>query len=557
MIRVLFAFFWLKARLFRNAFRKSSHRGEMEQISRAAQAVGPLLLIGLTVPAMAMLGVGAFYGARFLVQPGPHHRAILIGFRGILGIVTLALFIAPLVRSMHSSGSALDRFVLLPIPRGWLLAAEMGSILADPWVLAIIPAVLIVPLGLLFEGAVAAAAPALLAGLALLLCLVAIGTFIVTWLNLALRDRRRGEILVLVVMALFTLAAFLPMILSSPRETERKVLLVNPHLRRLVKVFPSEMYVRVLEAGTAGRVTQAAGALGGLVAAGAGFSGLSWLAFRRLLETPPGGRSRRGTTRRPLRIRRFPGLSPAASAVAAATARLALRTVRGKTAIFFTPATVAILGIVGQQISVRGEGGFVPFQGLGLAIFGSAVTLLSLQPFQLNQFAGDRAGLTLQFLVPLSDRDLVRGKAAGVALLWAITQVLCLAAAAVTSPGGNPLMWLAAALAGLATLAGMTPAAAALSAVFPKPADPGKLGSAGNPHGAASLLGGLAAFLLFAIPLVPALLVNIFLHRPGVAMAITAGWTLLMLACSGFLLGPAAAVLARRRENLALVAQGR
>ena len=49
--------------------------------------------------------------------------------------------------------------------------------------------------------------------------------------------------------------------------------------------------------------------------------------------------------------------------------------------------------------------------GLGLATFASGVTLLSILPISMNQFAVDRAGLTMTLLSPLSARQILAGKA--------------------------------------------------------------------------------------------------------------------------------------------------
>ena len=48
--------------------------------------------------------------------------------------------------------------------------------------------------------------------------------------------------------------------------------------------------------------------------------------------------------------------------------------------------------------------------GLGLATFSSFVSLLSILPLAMNQFAIDRAGLTLTLLAPLDDADAVEGE---------------------------------------------------------------------------------------------------------------------------------------------------
>ena len=56
-------------------------------------------------------------------------------------------------------------------------------------------------------------------------------------------------------------------------------------------------------------------------------------------------RARRAVRPVAVRTTRLPGLSPAASSVAAVTARSILRTVRGKLGFYSTPLTVLVMGV--------------------------------------------------------------------------------------------------------------------------------------------------------------------------------------------------------------------
>ena len=55
--------------------------------------------------------------------------------------------------------------------------------------------------------------------------------------------------------------------------------------------------------------------------------------------------------------------------------------------------------------------------GLGLASFGSFICLISVLPIAMNQFAIDKAGVTMALLSPLTDREYLAGKAVGNALI--------------------------------------------------------------------------------------------------------------------------------------------
>jgi ABC-type Na+ efflux pump permease subunit len=182
-------------------------------------------------------------------------------------------------------------------------------------------------------------------------------------------------------------------------------------------------------------------------------------------------------------------------------------------------------------------------------------TLLALQQVNLNQFGLDRAGLTLQLLAPVSDRDLVLGKAAGGALLAASSALLCIVPAALIAPGGSPWLWLAVAACGAWGYLMLAPLAAILSALFPKRADLSKLGRAGNPHAAAEILGFL---FLAVLPIPPAATMGLALvltESPALAFAIAAGWAVVAALLSLPLFRLAVRLVAARRENLAMVAE--
>jgi hypothetical protein len=190
--------------------------------------------------------------------------------------------------------------------------------------------------------------------------------------------------------------------------------------------------------------------------------------------------------------------------------------------------------------------------GLALAAFGSALSLLSILPFAMNQFAVDQAGLTLTLLVPLSTRDLLIGKAAGNALVVAVPAVLCMLVAFVLFPSGPLSLWVSLPLALAATYVLAAPGAAALSAIFPRAINLNSLARASNAHGVAAML-GLVVFVLCGLP--PALIAAgaIALHRPALAPLVIAGWLAIAVVLSHLLFAAAVALFEKRRENLALV----
>lgn len=697
MIRLLRAFAWLRWRLFVNSFRGGRRRDALERVSRAAAVIVPLVLALLMVPlALGLGGLAAFLGWR-MGRAGVPHPVFLLAARGLLGGLTFAIVLSPIVRSIQNAGTGATRFTLLPIPRRLLHTLEFLAGLTDPWIAVLIPALVLLPCGLLASGAVGAGAVALFAGVLLIASLLAVSSSLSNILQWVYRSRRRGEVVTLIVLAGLSLSGFIPMFLahtvdsggrhgrparhretstgsanhppggpasgqdaappasvrgneppaaaaefdphppaattqpaspppaatteSAPHppaamadsdphppaattqpaahpleatgesdpppsaatgasepgvpaadahkgirseEIERArrggdwtILMPRP-LGVVARGLPSEMYVLSLAAGIEGRTGGAAIPLIGLLLAGAVLYTASWTAYRRVLETPSGGASGRGLRELRIRTWHLPGLGSAASAVAAAHIRSLLRTVQGKMLVFFSPLALTIVGIGltrmhGRELDLL----HLKIGGSPIVGFGAVISLLSLQKVMLNQFAIDRAGFTLQLLAPISDRDLVKGKAAGTGVLYLMLLTFFLIAAAVLAPGGQVLMWASPLLGAIAAYVVFAPIAAFLSALFPKSADLNRMGSGGNPSGLASLFGMLVTGLVTAPPVILSVGALLLAKSPALAFGLVALWTVIAAALSIPLTRLAARTLAARRENIALVAQGR
>jgi hypothetical protein len=202
--------------------------------------------------------------------------------------------------------------------------------------------------------------------------------------------------------------------------------------------------------------------------------------------------------------------------------------------------------------------GLVDTAYTGVLVVGAAgmLALMSLSAFLSDQFAVDRAGLTLTFLSPASGTEIVAGKAMGAMAALAIPLGIGTIAAAAIHPRGSPLVWVGALMCVIAAYLAQSPAAAALAAWFPSPLDLNKL-RAGNPHPLASILGLASAVFAYAVcgGLFAATLALTESAVAGLAAAmlvLAAAWGIARL---GWPL--AARALDARRENLAMVAQGR
>jgi hypothetical protein len=319
-----------------------------------------------------------------------------------------------------------------------------------------------------------------------------------------------------------------------------------------VIVTPWEMYARAVErsAHPAGPTPLAPAA--GLALAAVLLGGSARWAFGRLIDAP--GERRRSGKRGEERVRRVPGLSPAASAVARTFFRLVTRSVRGRVVLFTAPLPALLLAVMWRGTPM----GLIDTAYTGVIVLGVAgvLALVSLSTFLSDQFAVDRAGLTLTFLGPASGTEIVAGKAMGALAALAIPLGIGTIAAVAIHPRGSPLVWAGALMCVAAAYLAQSPASAVLAAWFPSPFDLNKL-RAGNPHPLASILaimvstaaygvcGGLfaATLALTRSPLAGLAAATLVLAAAwGVARL---GWTL------------AGRALDARRENLAMVAQGR
>jgi hypothetical protein len=196
----------------------------------------------------------------------------------------------------------------------------------------------------------------------------------------------------------------------------------------------------------------------------------------------------------------------------------------------------------------------VPLEsGIGLAMFGSFVSLLSILPLAMNQFAIDGAGLTLEFLSPLDDRDLLRGKALGNAVIAAVPVLTCLGAAALLFPAGSLAVWLSILLGLAAAYLLLAPVAAAVSAIFPRTVDLNSIGRGSNAHGAATLLGLLAMVGAGGAPFAIVLVTTRLFDGPQIALLVLFVWFVLCAVACKILFAPARRILAQRRENLILI----
>jgi hypothetical protein len=563
MIRLLRAFAWLRWRLLVNGL-KGRRRDSFEQVSRITRLLAFAIVGASLVPGAILLAVLAFAGGRGMAAGSGKATALMIGARAVLAVVTVVVAISPILR-FSGAASSMTRLALLPVPRGLLFAAELAAQLADPWILVLVPALAALPAGLLAGGAPSAALWALAGGLLILALLASLGSTASLLGALVFRNRRLGELASIGLLLGITLLAYLPVLTSrgalfgrpkdmsaAQRDAVGRAFAFDVKKHPWIALAPWELYARCVERavppGEGGSLVPAASLALAALAVGAVGRGT----YGRLMNAP--GDTRMAGKRGVERVRSIPGLSPAASAIARAFFRLVTRSVRGRVVLFTAPLPAFLFGFLWRGQSM----GFVDEAYTGVLVLGMAglLALMSLSAFLADQFAVDRAGLTLTFLSPASSTEIVAGKAIGALGAFAIPLGIGTIAAVSLHPRGSPWVWLGALMCVIAAFLAQSPFAAALAAWFPAPFDLTRL-KGGNPHPLASILGLLASAVAYGLCGGTFAAVLALTHSP-VAGMLTG--VLVLAAAAGVARlgwGLAARALDARRENVAMIALGR
>jgi hypothetical protein len=575
MIATLRIFAWFRWRVLANSLRMGERRDTIEQISRAASFVVPGLLVVTCAGSVLSASIVGWLAGWRSVSDFPSSVWILTLIRALLIVVTGLVALTPIFIGIHGGAGRESRLMLLPVPRGVRHFVEVVTSLLDPWVIFVLPGLVSYALGMTvgalmqpepwvrawaIDGGIALVAAVLVVGV--LASLGSLTSFLVSWI---VRDRRRGEIFVIVFIVLLGCVAIVPAFVSrqvgeSFTNGPRRHTLPSAALRwtpsdwpAWTTMLPSDLYAEAVIFGydvpRSGKVWP----LTMLAIEGGVLYGLSAFVHGTLDQMAEGRRARKPRPMAGAVAVRLPGMWPGTSAVALAQVRTALRSVRGRLVVLLPGPLVAMIAMLfeGQNMPEGLERltiarGYLSL-GAGL-LFG----LYAAQAITLNQFASDRAGLTLEFLAPIRDIDLVRGKTVGCAVLIGAGAVISLICAAVVAPAGSPWLWIATIAGGAATFLVTSPLSTWISIALPVAADLSKTGAAGNPH----TLGMLAGSVAIAVAAAPAAAI-LALFPPFRALVAMMLWLALTAVIARPLLGSAARLLRIRRENLALVAQGR
>jgi len=569
MRRFLAAWAWLRWRTFMNAIERSDRADRLARFSRALEALGPVMVAVMMVPSIVaalLLGLAAGFGLGAGEAWGP---PLMHTMRIVCFVMLLLIVLGPIVLPSGRGLASLPRLLLLPVSHKSLYAGELLGGLSEPWTLIGSVAIVMVPVGALIAGDVTLAAIATAAALAAVACFIAVGAFAGALLHILMRDRGRGEWIVVLLFTLIPLAALAPSFLAGMAAGDRgdqweeafesrvEAMLEQPASGALV-LFPGELFAATTARMAGISEGSALPPLAGLtLAAGAATAG-GWALWKRTIDRGgfSRGRSkgRAGAAGQPSAL---PLMLTTRRALAFSFLQHVIRTARGRTIVL--PAlimTLALAGIVGMRGGMRL--GDIPLRdGFAVAVFGIAMSFLSIVQLWMNQFALDKAGLTLLCLAPISSGQILRGKMWGAAALTLSLALLPIAAGLIIGSSLHWACWFVLAAGAVAAFIALAPVAALLSAIFPKFVDMSSIGKKSNAHPAAGLIGGMLTFASAGPAIAAALIGFRVMESPPAAIGLSAAWLLVALLLHALMWKAAVATFERRRESIIAVAAGR
>ncbi|MEX2270974.1 MAG: hypothetical protein WD690_05865 [Vicinamibacterales bacterium] len=567
MTGFLRAWAWLRWRTFMNAIERSERADRLARFSRAIEALGPVVVAVMMIPAaiMALLfGMATGYGLGSGEMWGV---PLMHAMRIALFVVIIFTVMGPIVLPSGRGIASLPRLLLLPVPHKALFAGELLGGLAEPWTLLGAIAVVMVAVGALMAGHVALAVVAAAAAVALVMALLAIGALCGALLHVLMRDRKRGEWIVVLFFTLLPLAAIAPALIAGAGvrgddweeqfEARAEAMLEQPGNGALA-LFPGELFVAAAARTTGVSPGSVAIPIAGLALMTTASVMGGWTLWKRTIDRGgiARGRSKAATAGAGLPSSLGMMKTPR-RAIAFTFLQHVVRTARGRTTVL--PAiimTVVFAGLVGVKGGV--VIGAIPLRdGFAIGVFGMVMAFLTVVQLWMNQFAIDRAGLTMLCVQPLTSAQILRGKMAGTALLVAVLAALPFGAGLLVGTPRPVAYWLVLVLGSIAAFLVIAPFAVILSAVFPKHVDLASIGQKSNAHAAAGFLGMLVIFGSAAPGIGAALFGFRIMQSHSAAMGLTALWLLVAIALHWALWRLAVATFERRRESLIAVANGR
>ncbi len=549
---------WFRTRVLVNTLKSGSKRDMTTRLARVAEVFSPILMGLAIVPPTLSLFAFSVYGGWWISNRFSPPSVDVVQI--VLAVATILVLIMPLASAMQGSFATSQRFLLLPVPGGLLHAAQIGSGLSDPVIVALLPAVLLgFPTGFVLGGEAAESIVVGLLGLLFLFLLLSLQSAVALFLQLLFRDRRRAEWLSILFILALSLSGFLPVILGNAESEEEMERQFGSFLEGVISLTPSRLYYDALESLLSLSFAGIWLNMAGLLVLATFFCSVSAWMFRHLMQNPERVSPRRKRSDAQRHVLRLPGLSDGTAAVARVLFLNAIRSPRGRMGLLFSPLIVPLIGLTAFSTggAQRFAENFPAGTGVFLALMAIAFSLLTFQPILLNLFGSDRAGLSLQFLLPLTERMLVRGKLVGSGILTSIASVLGLIGALFVDRSGSLTTWVAVCPVALSAFLVLGPSAVLVSILLPKGSDLSQWGKHGNPHPLAGFLGTFLILPALGIPVALGAVALVVLKSEQWLMVLLGAWLGLTLIFALAITGLSERVLARRREALVLAASDR
>src|SRR5258708_1344159 len=216
MRRIFGAFLWMRWRVLVNSLERTGSRDMVERFSIATGKLGPIMAMVLLIPSsigLFVLGIPAGFGTATGSLLLPMEALRYLTFLGLA--LTL---LGPIVLPTRDGGSV-ARLLLLPIPRTALYLAQVAGALADPWIALMVPTLMGVAIGMAVGRSAAGAILALAAGAVFLSFVLGMASLASSVIHLLLRDRRRGDIVMLLLVLVLPVLAIAPQFFfNEPRR---------------------------------------------------------------------------------------------------------------------------------------------------------------------------------------------------------------------------------------------------------------------------------------------------------------------------------------------------
>ncbi len=202
-----------------NGLRGGRRRDAIERFSRIGEVALPAAMVLLMTPVVGgMAGVGAVAG--WHIATNADHARLATAVASMLLLAPMAwLLMRPLLLAGQGGVERGELLRLLPVPTSFLRHLELLKVATDPILLIFAPALLCLPLGAFAAGRPFLGLAALGAALSFIAVLLGLGALVALATQLLLRNRRRGELAMLLFFLLLSVVGILPQLFD---DTDRR-----------------------------------------------------------------------------------------------------------------------------------------------------------------------------------------------------------------------------------------------------------------------------------------------------------------------------------------------